>query len=335
MKIKTIIFVISLIFGIGLFVIQFLHTGIDQFLHALKEFSLLKFIIFVAISFINFYLFSIRWKMVIDALHKGKPVSTMACFLDRMAGYAVSYVTPVAQLGGEPLRLMLIEEEGVPKRTAVSSIIIEKALEISTMVLFISMGIVIAILEPAVSIQTKLPLGLIALLMIFGVFWFYFTSFRGIGFFTSISKILHLGKIRRLELMEKKLETFEKEMNLFYKNHRSIFKYLVVLCIITVGVILAEHFLVAYFMGVQLNFLQTFMISTIPYIAYLLPIPGGLGVLEGGAASVFLLHGININSLAYVFIIRLRDFIFVLMGLVRGSQKGISIMKKEFQNEFK
>lgn len=331
---KTFSFIFFLVVGIVLFGWSIASSGIDNIIITLKEFSLLKFLFLVAISFLNFYIYSLRWEIIVKSMYKEKKIPSSAFFWDRMAGYAISYVTPVAQLGGEPLRIMLIEEEGVPKRIGASSTIIDKALEISTLIVFISSGILVALLDERIDFAFKSFMAASGAIMLFGVFWFYYTSIKNIGFFSSIFRALHLKKIRRLEPLEKKLHEFEMEMNAFYKQNPKALWQLFVLSIFTILFLLAEHYLIAWFMGVRLTFLQAFLSSTIPYIAYVLPVPGGLGVLEGGHASIFLLLGVSINAFAFVFIIRLRDFIFVILGLIRGWHKGYKIMRKEYQKDF-
>lgn len=331
---KTVSFIFFLLLGIVLFGWSVASSGIDNIIKVLKEFSLLKFLFLVAISFLNFYIYSLRWEIIVKSLFKEKKIPSSAFFWDRMAGYAISYVTPVAQLGGEPLRIMLIEEEGVPKRIGASSTIIDKALEISTLIVFISSGILVALLDERIDMAFKGFMAVSGAIMLFLVFWFYYTSIKNIGFFSSIFRILHLKKFSRLEPLEKKLHEFEVEMNSFYKHNPKALWSLFVLSVFTILFLLAEHYLIAWFMGVRLTFLQAFLSSTIPYIAYVLPVPGGLGVLEGGHASIFLLLGVNINAFAFVFIIRLRDFIFVILGLIRGWHKGIKIMQKEYKRDF-
>lgn len=328
---KTVVFVVFLVLGIVLFGISVYSSGVGNIIATLKEFSLLKFLIFVGLSFLNFYLYSLRWEIIVKTLFKEKKIPSSTFFWDRMAAYAISYVTPSAQLGGEPLRIMLIEEEGVPKREATSSTIIDKALELSTLIIFISCGILAALFDGRMDVPYKTFMGIAGFLMLFVVFWFYYSSIKGKGFFSSIFKVLHLKKIGRLQAVEVKLEEFEREMNQFYKRNPRVLWILLGISVLTILFILAEHFLVAWFMGVRLTFFQAFLSSTIPYIAYLLPIPGGLGVLEGGHATVFLLLGVSINAVAFVFIIRLRDFIFVALGLIRGWHKGIRVMKKELR----
>ncbi|MCC6643691.1 flippase-like domain-containing protein [Candidatus Peregrinibacteria bacterium] len=331
---KTFFFIGFMALGIVLFGHSIYTSGIGNIIQVLKEFSLLKFMILVGLSFLNFYLYSLRWEIIVKALFKEKKIPSSTFFWDRMAGYALSYVTPSAQLGGEPLRIMLIEEEGVPRNIGTSSTIIDKALEISTLIIFIATGILVALFDPRIDFAMKTVIGPLGLLMLFLVFWFYYTSIKNIGFFSSIYRFLRLKKIKRLEHLEQELNSFEKELNSFYKKNPRALGILIVISLLTILFILAEHFLVAWFMGIRLTFLQAFLASTIPYIAYLLPVPGGLGVLESGHATIFLLLGVSINAFAFVFIIRLRDFIFVLLGLIRGWHKGVRVLKKEFKEDF-
>lgn len=331
---KTIVFASFLLLGIVLFIFSVYNSGLDNIIKVLKEFSLLKFLAFVCISFINFYLYSLRWEIIVKALFKGRKTPKTSYFWNRMASYAISYVTPTVQLGGEPLRVMLCEEDGIPKRVGASSTIIDKALEISTLIIFISCGILVTLVDTHIEYGSKSVLAVGGAGLLFLVFWFYYTSIKNIGFFTSIYKMLHLKHIKRLRPLELKLDLFEKEMNQFYRNNPRALWTLLVISLFTVFFILTEHFLVAWFMGVRLTFLQVFLVSTIPYFAYLLPIPGGLGILESGHATIFALLGVSINAFAFVFIIRLRDFIFVLLGLIRGWHKGYSIVKKEFKKDF-
>jgi uncharacterized protein (TIRG00374 family) len=333
-KKKTLFFVFFMLLGIVLFSTSVYNSGIDNIFKVLSEFSLIKFLFLVVISFLNFYLYSLRWELIVKSLFQEKKISTFTFFWDRMAAYAISYVTPMSTMGGEPLRILLLEEEGIPKKVGTSSVIIDKALETSTLIIFVSSGILVGLLDPRMDVASKIPMGIGAFAMLFLVFWFYYTSIKGGGFFSTLFRMLHLRKIRKIAKFEEKLNGFESEMNRFYKTNPKILKVLVVISLFTVLFILLEHFLVAFFMGVHLSFMQVFLTSTIPYFAYLLPVPGGLGVLESGHAAVFLVLGVSINAFAFVFIIRLRDFIFVLFGLIRGWHRGLKIMRKEYREEF-
>jgi uncharacterized protein (TIRG00374 family) len=185
-KKKISLLVISLVFGLSLFGYTIYTSGWDNIVYTLKQFSLLKFLFFVLISFVNFYLYSLRWELIVKAIFPEKKIKALTFFMDRMAGFAVSYVTPVAQMGGEPLRLMLMEEEGVPRKEAASSIVIDKGFEIATLIIFISSGILVSIFEPGLSVESKIVFGVIGAIMLAGVFLFYYTSLKNRGFLTSI-----------------------------------------------------------------------------------------------------------------------------------------------------
>jgi len=83
-----------------------------------------------------------------------------------------------------------------------------------------------------------------------------------------------------------------------------------------------EVFYLAHFFDIQLNFAQAFLISTLPGIALLLPVPAGLGVFEGGFASVFVLLGVPLSAVAFALVIRLRDFAFIGFGLIHLLRQG-------------
>ncbi len=325
---RTIWLVIFFILGVVLFIHAIYTAGIKNIIDSIVKFSLTHFLILLVLSLLNFYLYSLRWEIIVGSIHKEKKLPSMIFFWNRLAAYAMSYITPSAQLGGEPLRVILTIDEGIPKNKAVSSTIIDKAFESSVLILFISFGTLTAAFDSNIGMTGKPFLILISLILIFIVFWFYYTSFKNIGFLSSLFKIFKISKIKKLKNFENKLNIFEKEMNQFYHENAKEMWKLILISIITISFLLVEHFIVAYFMGVKLTFLQVFLASTVPYIAYFLPLPGGIGVLESGHATMFMLLGVNINAIAFVFIIRLRDFVLVALGLGRIWYKGLKILKK-------
>jgi uncharacterized protein (TIRG00374 family) len=170
------------------------------------------------------------------------------------------------------------------------------------------------------------------LIVIFAVlvFWFYYSSVKDIGFFSSILRATRLNKYKKISKLEEKLLDVEKQMSNFYKHHLRIFLFLILISLFISAFLLLEHYLVARFMGVKLTLFQTFLVSTIPYVAYMMPIPGGLGLLEGATAGMFAILGVNINAFVLVFIIRMRDLVFVMIGLLHASKQGVKMLKEAF-----
>jgi uncharacterized protein (TIRG00374 family) len=334
LKRRLILFLVFLVLGIALFAGVIINTGTDAIWQNLRQFSFVKFLIFLGLSLLNFCLYTLRWDIILRKVsdtHHGIPYVRL--FLHRMSGFALSYLTPSAQTGGEPLRIMLLEQDNVSVRTATTSVIIDKALEYAALFVFIGVGIALALIDGSLPPGTRIVLGIVLALLIAITFWFYFASIKNIGFFSSILRFFHLTKIGRVRRLEEKIMEIEKEMYEFYKQHLKTFIILVIISLIITGFLLLEHYLVANFMGVKLTFFQTFLSSTIPYIAYMIPIPGGLGLLEGGHAAMFAALGVSINAFVLVFIIRMRDLVFVLIGLIHASTQSLNLLKKAYKKE--
>jgi uncharacterized protein (TIRG00374 family) len=332
MKKRLAVFIVFLAIGIALFAGVIVQTGIVEIWQNLRRFSFLNFLIFIFLSTLNFGLYTLRWEIILKHIHNAplKKIHFGRLFLHRMSAFALSYLTPTAQTGGEPLRMMMLQHDGIPSRTAVSSVIIDKALEFAALIVFISVGIGLALIDGSLPPNTEFFFGALIAVFAIAVFWFYYSSVKDIGFFSSILRFTRLIKIRSVKRLEQKLLDVEKQMAAFYKNHLRIFVFLILISLVISAFLLLEHYLVARFMGVRLTFFQTFLVSTIPYIAYMMPIPGGLGLLEGGTAAVFSLLGVEINAFVLVFIIRIRDLVFVMVGLLHASKQGIRMLKEAF-----
>ena len=330
MKKRVVLFSVFLLLGIGLFVGVILQTGLGEMWRKLREFSLLHFFVFLGLSFLNFGLYTLRWHLIVKALHD-KTINFGKLFLHRMSGFGLSYLTPSAQTGGEPLRILLLHHEGVSTRTATSSVVIDKGLELGALFLFIALGIVIALFDGSLPAELHVIM-LVSLVGMFSLmFWVIFATIKRIGFFSSILRFFRLTKFKKVKSFEEKVIEVEEEIAHFYKKHVGTFWILVPISLVITSFLLLEHYLVARFMGVHMTFLQTFLVSTIPYVAFVIPIPGGLGILEGGHAAIFLALGISINAFVLVFIIRIRDLCFVLIGLRHASKQGLSMLRQAFQ----
>jgi uncharacterized protein (TIRG00374 family) len=253
-----------------------------------------------------------------------------------MSAYAISYLTPSAGSGGEPVRIFFLHEEGISTKTAVSSTVIDKVFEYTALILFISSGVVIAIIEGSL-FSGKMELMLVGFLIFFGglIFWFYYATIKHIGFFSSILRFSRLNKIKRINKHEESIITIEKQMSDFYIQNVPKFVFLLFLSFCTVFFMVLEHFLVAMFLGVKLTFLQSFLSSTIPGISYIIPIPGALGILEGSHAGIFAILGVSINVFVFVLILRIRDLIFIFIGLGHASKHGIQMIYKSFSKDEK
>lgn len=335
MKKRLIFFFGFLVLGIWLFVHALMQAGLDNIGQALHNISIMQFGFFILLSLLNFGLYNLRWFFILEKIDGEKIFSGshsrkrsfFRLFLHRMAGFAISYITPVAQTGGEPIRIMLVHEDGLSASKATSSVIIDKGLELTSLMAFIGIGILLAFLDGSLPPEARVFLGVVLALFVAIIFWFYYAAIKNLGFLSPILKFLRLHHLKAASKFIESVVQVEQEMMNFYHHHKKTFFGLMFISMIITGFLLLEHYLVALFLGVHMNLFQTFIVSSIPYIAYMIPIPGGLGLLENGHALAFQMLGISINAFVVVFIIRIRDLIFVLFGLIHASHRGVKMLK--------
>ena len=194
---KTIFYIVLLGIGIALFVDVLFETGISNIWTALREFSLLYFAAYFGVQFLNVLALTWRWQYILA--HYGEKVSYWKLMLHRYAGWAISFLTPSAQVGGDPIRVVLLGKESVGYKHAVFSVVVDKALQVSGALIFVFMGFISLLSMQLISndffvtLAAGLSIGFLIL------FWFYYSSIKHIGFFTSILKALQLHRFKRFE----------------------------------------------------------------------------------------------------------------------------------------
>ena len=121
----------------------------------------------------------------------------------------------------------------------------------------------------------------------------------------------------------------EEMMSHFLREDKVLVAKVLLLSFIVLAFRTIDVFYLMYFFGVDLTFSQAFLISTLPGIALIMPVPGSVGVLEGGFAAIFALLLVPLNPITYAVIVRSRDFIFIVLGLVRILAKGREFIEEK------
>lgn len=307
------------------------RVGFGEVIEALLFFGLAPFLIFVMISFTNFSLYVYRWQFVLNkGLPKSERIGFWRLYAHRMSGYAFMYLLPMSIFGSEPIRVGLVHDDGVPLKQATSSVVIDLAFELTAFILFVALGVILALFEH-LALGNSLwllifALGLLTALLIS----FYWATVTGRGFFRSIFRFFRLPERKGFRKIDRWLVGMEGQMTEFLNGHPLMMVWLLFLSLVMISFKAVETFFIAYFLGATLTFSQAFLTSTIPGIAMLIPVPGGLGFYEAGNTGLFALLGISINALVLVLIIRLRDIVFIVIGLTHASGRVMEFLRGRF-----
>jgi uncharacterized protein (TIRG00374 family) len=251
-------------------------------------------------------------------------------FLHRMSGFAAGYLTPAAQVAGEPIRVAMLRSDDVPLKEATSSVVLDLAFEITSFVLYVAIGLGFAFSQ---GLGGEKGFGwsliFISIVLVFMVTFFVATA-TGSGFFHRVLSIFRLNRFKSIAMFEEWLKETEGIMSQFFVGKKKLIAGVSFLSLLMAAFKGIEAIFIAHFLGVDIPLADAFLLSTLPGVALLLPIPGGLGVFEGSNATLFALLGLNLNPIAYTIVIRIRDFVFIAIGVCHALVAGERIVLQDY-----
>lgn len=262
-------------------------------------------------------LFGSRWWLIVRALGHHIPYLTLAKY--RLAGFGMSYFTPGPQFGGEPLQVYLLKaRHGIPTETALASVSLDKILEMLANFTFLALGILLVVCQGLFFQE-------IAGLLIF-------VSAGMVGLLLGYLAALLLGKtplawtFGRLPLLKRDTPPLKKirqtlldaesQIGAFCRQEPFVILQASALSALIWLALLAEYALALRFFGLEMSFMDVLAIIVFARLAFLTPLPAGLGALEAG--QVFAMQSLGFDPILGVSIsifIRVRDSFFGLLGL--------------------
>ena len=265
-------------------------------------------------------LFSSRWWVILRA--QGYCRSYFRLVLYRLAAFSVSYFTPGPQLGGEPLQIFLLKKrENVSADAAVASVSLDKLFELLANFTFLLIGILtIFLTDDLINAPTPTLLLLPAGLLIFPLGYLLALT-RGsrpfaatvFALFRTSDPASHLWKLAHT------IGSAERQIANFYRGNLAAVAASGLLSVLIWSLMIIEFHLALRWLGAPLNFPDTVIALTASRLAFLLPLPGGLGMLE--ASQVLVMEGLGIDpgiGISLSLLIRVRDVIFGGFGLLLG-----------------
>jgi uncharacterized protein (TIRG00374 family) len=238
----------------------------------------------------------------------------------KLAGDAVNQLTPLANIGGEPLKAYLLKHES-PTSRGLASVVINKTAQVMTGLLFATVGlglVVIHNLQAPYAIPLPLRVGLAALLLSgAGLIWLFFMKQKHM--FSSLLNLLRrIGvNTQLLESRMAKAANIDDNIKHFYRDHKG--RFFLVLLFHALGWLLGacETFVILKTLvastGFQIAFLITALTVVINSLFFFMP--SNIGVLEGGQVFLFLTLGLSpAMGLSLGIVKRMRKILWISIG---------------------
>lgn len=321
--------IIATSLGGALFAFLVWKAGVGAIWESLSSFGIVPFLVFVLLSLLNFSLYTLRWKIILEAMEKKKGIRYFRLFLHRMSGFATGYLTPAAQVAGEPVRVALLATEGVSSKTATSSVVLDLAFEISAFLLYVVLGMVLALSTGvgagAFGMVAYIALGVLVLFMTL----FFVSVAKGWNMFHSLARRPFFNKHKKMQKFVAWLLEVEQTMTHFFRGRAHILAAVILLSLVMTGFRAVEVWFIAKGFGQELSLSGSILLSTIPGLVLFAPVPGGLGLFEASMAAMLTTLGISTPAIAFTMIIRLRDFLFIGIGALHGIKEGAGYVSRK------
>ena len=258
-----------------------------------------------------------RWWIIVRAENPSVPFLPMIGY--RLSVFAVSYFTFGPQVGGEPLQVIYLQRNhGLTFARAASAVILDKLLEFLVNFVLIGVGawaIVRAGLISENGSRFTLSLIVVAAALLGTPLVYAILLYNGNH---PISRIMtSLPFIQKKSKTVRLIVVAEQMASTFCRKHVRAMLSAILVSFAAIAGIAIEYFLMVSSLGMQINAIQIFAGLTAMQIAFLMPLPGGLGALE--ASQVFALGAFGQSAsvaISLTLLMRARDILNGGIGLL-------------------
>ena len=284
---------------------------------------------------ITMFLWILSWWVILRSYGIRLPLRSIIGA--RLAGYAVSYLTPTLYFGGEPVRAMLVVgKTDAPATRIVATIVVERFLGGLSMIIFVLMGSFYALSLPQIPWSER---RLLASAIGFVTFWILVGLINFAGNFKWISRIIRaLGRpLARwrdplARAAAKVSETEDEIYDAFTTHWKGTLVAFLLQTAATFLVYTRPQFFFLFSSGLHFTFPQLSLIFafTIMLSFFLWITPGGLGTAEAALVGVFALVSPVITSagvVAYSLMFKCAESLFVAMGTIYLAKRGLQYMR--------
>ncbi len=332
---RNLFLILSIIIGLAALAYIFSIVSWSDVKNALSGATFRLVVLFLIIQLLIFLTLTWRWKIVLES-QGYKDINIFSLLSYRLAGYAISFITPAAKLGGEPVRAWLLsKKQEIPFRKALSGVVIDKTIDLSTSGTFFILGALLVLISYAISPGVRQVLIIAALVFFVLVTIFNYRMMRGKNFFYKIFTFTGLSKFKRLDGFKKKLIDFEKPIIKFYHEDKKHFFQTIMISALSWILMFIEYSILGDMVGVNLSLIEIFLIVSFVGVAIIIPVPMALGTLEAGQIGAFGIIGLTAaTGLALAILVRIKDIVFVVAGLIILAVHGLKFKDAVKQTKY-
>lgn len=283
---------------------------------AIRHFQAWQIAVILMIDLFLYSFVTLRWWTIVQA--EAKHVPYLPLLGVRVAVFGISYYTLGPQVGGEPLQVFSLQRKyGISFTRAVASVLLDKLLEFLVNFLLLGLGLT-AVLRAGILAESRMQfivsmVILVTLVLVPSIHLFLLYNRR-----YPITVLLHtLPFIHKNSKLVRFLRAAEWMAGTFCQRHLRALLGALGASLLAAVLMLTDYTLMLSFLGIHLPVWQKVAGWTAGWLAFLIPLPGGLGALE--ASQVFALGRFGVSAaaaLSVALLMRGRDLLIAGIGLL-------------------
>jgi len=280
--------------------------------------SPVQWLLWIGINLLTILVLVLRWQVLTRAL--GLVMGMVPLYLVRQAGQLVSFITPGPQFGGEPLQVYwLWKNYRLPGHAALLAVGLDRFFELWINFAVLLFAVLLLLLTVAIDTNTWQLAAIIltALILSLSVLGWLLLSHPDIF----SSALQRLSRRWRQHAILSKLNTqwrlISSNMQSMTAQHKPALLLAFMLSLLGWIGMLGEIWLLQSFFDPTPDFTGLIVLFVAIRIAFLLPLPGGIGTLEAAVFWACQVQGLpDTTALGLIVLMRLRDVVIMSGSLL-------------------
>ena len=321
---KILLFFISLFIGVGLLVWIIRFLGWQEIKSAFLIFTGWQGLIILLLTALMLFLGMWKWKVILKG--QGYSFSHRQLLSPYLSCFSLIYLFPIALFGGEIFRGYILKERySVPWSKGITSVMIDKILEMTAFLITIIIGLIFFLIKVGLPPRNLgIIIGGILFFLCAAIGFFYFKSFKRESMARFFIKLFNSQR----RFISEEPVGIEREIFDFFKLKNKILWEASAFALLRVGVTWLRCWFLVLFLGGQIGFSAALSILGFHYFSLLIPIPMALGSHEVIQTFAFGALGLGASSApAFTMIQRGAELLLAFIGIAIFFKLGIGLLQ--------
>jgi len=314
LEIKTLRIAWIVALGLAAWILS--QLPLEAALQSVAGLGLEQWLLWIGVNLLVIALLVARWLVLTRAM--GLAVSFAQLLRVRQAGQLISFVTPGPQFGGEPLQVYwLWKRYKLPGHSALLSVGMDRFFELWINFAVLQMAVFALALTVSIDLVDWSAIGLILSLMVLllaFVVWFLIRRpehvRKGVERLTRPWKDHpHLGRLYT------HWSRMHESLQAVIEAKRPALVQALILSLLGWVAMISEFWLLLWLVDLDFDLSSFVFLLAVTRLAFLLPLPGGIGSVEAGIFWAFSVLALPLPvATGLIVLMRLRDFVVLLAG---------------------